>query len=213
MCCQPPLKVDDIDELFENNLQRIRTAPKDLPLIGITGGEPTLLGEKLIALIKEIRECLPSTEIQLLSNGRRFSDIKYAKRVAEAGGNMLYVGVELHSDYSRDHDTIAGSKGAYQETMQGLYNLAYCGIAIELRIIMCALNYKRFFHIAEFIHRNLPFVGWIAFMGMEHIGWAVKNRHVWIEPIEYKGGKTKCRRERMKPDSRESLMYKGIERV
>jgi len=185
MCCQPPLKVDDIDELFENNLQRIRTAPKDLPLIGITGGEPTLLGEKLIALIKEIRECLPSTEIQLLSNGRRFSDIKYAKRVAEAGGNMLYVGVELHSDYSRDHDTIAGSKGAYQETMQGLYNLAYCGIAIELRIIMCALNYKRFFHIAEFIHRNLPFVGWIAFMGMEHIGWAVKNRHVWIEPIEY----------------------------
>ena len=30
---------------------------------------------------------------------------------------------------------------------------------------------------------------------------------------QHKGGKTKCRRERMKPDSRESLMYKGIERV
>jgi hypothetical protein len=31
--------------------------------------------------------------------------------------------------------------------------------------------------------------------------------------VIYKGGKTKCRRERMKPDSRESLIYKGVERV
>ena len=186
MCCQPPLKVDDIDELFEENLQRIRTAQKNLPLIGITGGEPTLLGDKLVALIKKIRECLPSTEIQLLSNGRRFADINYARRVAEAGGDKLYVGVELHSDYYKDHDVIAGKKGGYQETMKGLYNLAICGIPVELRIIMCALNYKRFFHIAEFIHRNLPFVGWIAFMGMEDTGWATKNRkHVWIEPLEY----------------------------
>ena len=186
MCCQPPQKVDDIDKLFEENLQRIRTAPKDLPLIGITGGEPTLLGEKLVTLIKEIRLCLPSTEIQLLSNGRRLADIDYARRIAEAGGDMIYVGVELHSDYYKDHDTMAGKKGAYQETMRGLYNLATCGIPVELRIIMCALNYKRFYHIAEFIHRNLPFIGWIAFMGMEDTGWATKNRkHIWIEPLEY----------------------------
>lgn len=185
MCCQPPLKVDDIDELLEDNLQRIRTAPKDLPLIGITGGEPTLLGEKLVELIKEIRENLPSTEIQLLSNGRYFADIEYTRKIAKAGGNMLYVGVELHSDYYKDHDAIAGIKGAYKETIQGLYNLAVCDIPVELRIIMCAINYKRFYHIAEFIHRNLPFVGWIAFMGMEYTGWAAKNRQVWIEPLEF----------------------------
>lgn len=186
MCCQPPMKVDDIDELFEENMQRIRTAPKDLKLIGITGGEPTLLGEKLVALIKEIRENLPSTEIQLLSNGRQFANIEFTRKISEAGGNMLYVGVELHSDYYKDHDVIAGAKGAYRETMRGIYNLATCGIPIELRIIMCALNYKRFYQIAEFIHRNLPFVSWIAFMGMEDTGWATKNRkRIWIEPLEY----------------------------
>ena len=75
MCCQPPTTENDIDELFHENLQRIRTAPKDLPLIGITGGEPTLLGDKLILLIKEIRDSLPETENQLLSNGRLFSDL------------------------------------------------------------------------------------------------------------------------------------------
>lgn len=63
MCCQPPINVDDIDWLYEENLLRIQNAPKDLPIIGITGGEPTLLGEKLISLIMYIREQLFLTPI------------------------------------------------------------------------------------------------------------------------------------------------------
>lgn len=186
MCCQPPTTENDIDELFHENLQRIRTAPKDLPLIGITGGEPTLLGDKLILLIKEIRDSLPETEIQLLSNGRLFSDLDYAKKIADAGGDKLYVGTELHSDYYKDHDIISGVKGAYKETILGIYNLTVVGVPIELRVIVCAMNYKRLLNISEFIHRNLPFVGWIAFMGMEYTGYAVKNsKKVWIEPLKY----------------------------
>lgn len=186
MCCQPPLDVDDIEELYADNIQRIRTAPKDLPLICITGGEPTLLGDKLITLIQEIRKNLPDTSIQLLSNGRNFADADYTKRVAEAGGDKMYVGVELHSDYYKDHDIIAGKKGAYVDTMMGLYNLANNRVPIELRVIMCSLNYTRFFEISEFICKNLPFVSWIAFMGMEYTGHAVTNsKHVWIEPIDY----------------------------
>ena len=46
---------------------------------------------------------------------------------------------------------------------------------------MCALNYKRFYHIAEFIHRNLPFVGWIVFMGMEDTGWATKKQKTCLD--------------------------------
>ncbi len=186
MCCQPPLKVSDIEELYAANIERVRTAPKDLPLLCITGGEPTLLGDKLISLISEIRKCLPNTEIQLLSNGRRFADNSYVAKLAEVGGDKLYVGVELHSDYYKDHDVIAGKKGAYKETMLGLYNLALNKVPIELRIILCSLNYKRLPYISEFIHKNLPFVSWICFMAMEHIGHAEKNfGKIWIEPIEY----------------------------
>lgn len=186
MCCQPPMNVDDIDSLYEENLKRIRTAPKDIPLIGITGGEPTLLGDKLVSLIEEIRAHLPESEIQLLSNGRKFADLDFTKKIAEAGRGKLYVGTELHSDYYKDHDMIAGSKGAYQETIKGIYNLTTCETPIELRVIMCSMNYKRLYNIAEFIHRNMPFVGWVAFMGMEHTGYAVKNfKKVWIEPQEY----------------------------
>ena len=60
------------------------------------------------------------------------------------------------------------------------------GIAIELRIVMNKLNYKRFPQMASFIHKNLSFVNWTAFMGMERVGFADrKSEHIWIEPIEY----------------------------
>ena len=186
MCCQPPKKEDDIDILFAQNIERIKNAPKDLPIIGITGGEPTLLGNKLIELILLIREELPNTDIHILSNGRNFKDMSYAKRVVEAGDNKLILGIPLHSDYERDHDIIAGAKGAYNETMLGLYNIAMQGGCIELRVVMNSLNYQRFLPMAEFIHKNLSFVAWTAFMGMERTGYADKRSDkIWIEPIEY----------------------------
>lgn len=186
MCCQPPLNNDDIDELFEKNVQIIKSAPKDIPIVGISGGEPTLLGDKLIDLIKLIREELPKSGIHLLSNGRNFKDSVYTRRTVEVAEGKLVVGVPLHSDYYKDHDIIAGAKNAYYETITGLFNLASFGAGIELRVVINKLNYKRLPQLAEFIQKNLPFVEWTAFMGMEYIGHAVKNKqNIWIEPIEY----------------------------
>lgn len=186
MCCQPPLNNDDIDELFERNIGIIDRAPKDIPVVGISGGEPTLLGDKLIDLINHIRATLPEADIHMLSNGRNFKDIEFTKKVCEAAQGKLFVGVPLHSDYYRDHDIIAGAKEAYNETMAGIFNLSALGAVIELRIVINKLNYMRLPQMAEFIHKNLPFVGWTAFMAMEHIGHAVSNeRNIWIEPIDY----------------------------
>lgn len=186
MCCQPPQRQDDIDLLFQENVNRIKKAPKDISIIGITGGEPTLLGVKLIELIKLIRIELPNTDIHVLSNGRNFFDDSFARNVVEAGGERLIIGIPLHSDYAKDHDLIAGCKGAYNETVQGLYNLASYGACIELRIVVNRQNYQRLFEMSEFIRKNLPFVTWVAFMGMEYIGFAIKNaRRIWIEPLDY----------------------------
>lgn len=186
MCCQPPKKTDDINLLFAENMQRIAFAPKNLPIIGITGGEPTLLGDRLLKLILQIRTTLPNTDIHLLTNGRNFKDIQYTRDLIEAGGEKLFLGIPLHSDYEKDHDLIAGVRNAYNETMMGLYNIAMCGGCIELRIVMNKLNYQRFLPISEFIHKNLSFVAWTAFMGMERTGLADKFcDKVWIEPKDY----------------------------
>lgn len=186
MCCQPPLDNDDIEELFKRNIAIINRSPKEIPVVGISGGEPTLLGQRLIELIRHIRDTLPGSDIHILSNGRLFKDIDYARQVAEAGDGKLFVGVPLHSDYYLDHDIIAGAKEAFNEAIAGLFNLAAFGAMIELRIVINKLNYMRLPQMADFIHKNLPFVAWCALMAMEHIGHAVSNeKNVWIEPIDY----------------------------
>lgn len=186
MCCQPPKHKDDIERLFDENIRLIRTAPKELKVLGISGGEPTLLGDKLFDLIAEIRHNLPDTGIHLLSNGRAFSDRDYTHRLQEVADGKVCVGVPFHSDYPGDHDMIAGAKGAYTETLLGLYTLASEQIEIELRIVINRLNHSRLPLMSEFISKNLPFVSWVAFMGMEKTGLAVRNiNKVWIEPIDY----------------------------
>ena len=186
MCCQPPLKVDDIDELYQRNVEIIKSAPKDIPVVGISGGEPALLGNRLVELIKLIREELPNSEIHLLTNGRLFKDSEFAKNIAEVAEGKLVAGIPLHSDYFQDHDIIAGAKRAYYETITGIFNLAALGVPIELRIVINRLNYRRLPQMAEFIHKNMPFVAWTAFMGMEHVGNAVRNENnIWTEPEDY----------------------------
>lgn len=186
MCCQPPKKKDDFDYYFKKNVALIKSAPKETKVVCITGGEPTLAGKQFIDLVRIVREELPDTEIQILSNGRSFSDNTLSQQLKEIGGDKIFVGIPLHSDYASDHDKIAGAKGSFNETMLGLYNLADVGIPIELRIVINKMNYQRLPQMAEFIFKNLYFVAWTAWMAMEDTGYATKNaKHIWIEPIDY----------------------------
>ncbi len=186
MCCQPPKMKNDFDYHFKKNVSIIKSAPKATKVVCVTGGEPTLAGDRLFKLIKIVRENLPETDIQILSNGRIFANHETAHLLKEVGGDRVFVGVPLHSDYAGDHDRIAGCKGAYKETMLGLYNLGDEGIPVELRIVINKMNYRRLFQMAEFIFKNLYFVAWTAWMAMEDTGYATKNaKHIWIEPLEY----------------------------
>lgn len=193
MCCQPPENIDDIEELMAYNKSIVARAPKGIKTVGISGGEPTLLGDRLVQLISYVRETLPNADIHLLSNGRNFKDADYTRSVVSAANGRLIVGIPLHSDYSGDHDTIAGVKRSFYETIAGLYNLAGCGAAIELRIVINRLNHMRLPYMADFICKNLPFVTWTAFMAMELIGHAEKNEHnIWVEPHEYSASLAKA---------------------
>ena len=186
MCAQPPLQANDIDFYFQKNLSIIENAPIELLDIGITGGEPTLLHEKLFELIKHIRSKLPYTLIHILTNGRAFSNIIYTQALADTEIRHILLGIPLHSDYHRDHDKITQISGSYVETLKGLYNLAKFNFNIELRIVINKMNYSRLPQLSHFIYKNLPFVKYISFMGLEDIGYSIKNhKEIWIDPINY----------------------------
>lgn len=177
MCSQPPTLKEDLDFYYQLNKLLIKLLPNDIESIGITGGEPTLLGGRLLDLIELLYSKNQSIIVNMLSNGRLFSDRIYAQKFEKFSNKNLTIGIPIHSDYSLDHDTIAGVHDAYNQTMRGLYNLALYNIDIELRVVIHKLNYIRLDKLASYIFKNLPFVSHIAFMGLENTGLAIKNRN------------------------------------
>ncbi|WP_300880209.1 His-Xaa-Ser system radical SAM maturase HxsC, partial [uncultured Alistipes sp.] len=187
MCCQPPLQRNDLDGYFRKNMELIDSAPPELPSLGITGGEPTLLGDRLFDMIRHIKTKLPDTEIHLLTNGRTFADKTYARKLAACGVEKMLLGIPLHADNAADHDAITQVRGSFNETMLGLYNLGRYDVGIELRVVITRMNYRRLPKLPNFIYRNLPFVEFISLMGLEYTGYTIKNSDaVWIDPLDYR---------------------------
>lgn len=155
--------------------------------IGITGGEPTLNIDKLIEILEKIAKKSPNQKVHILTNGRLFKSSNVTDKLASVKNICLSVGIPLYSDIAEEHDYIVGVQGAFQETMQGLYNLAKKGINIEIRTVILRQNYKKLRNIAEYIYHNIPFVSHVAFMGMEYHGNAETNYDlVSIDPVDYK---------------------------
>lgn len=185
MCSQPPRKLDD-DYLADDILTMLPWVAKSTEELGITGGEPTLLGTRLTEVIRSAKNHLPSTALHMLSNGRRFADLRYAEEIAEVSHPDLMIGIPIYSDISADHDFIVQAVGAFTETILGILNLARVGVRVELRIVIHRETVSALPRLARFIARNLPFVEQVAFMALEPTGFARTNiRALWIDPYDY----------------------------
>lgn len=184
MCSQPPREVDDrwlVDEMLET----IPLVDRDESQLGISGGEPTLLGDDLLVVLHQARQHLPDTGLDILSNGRRFSDKEFARTVNAIRHPNLTWAIPVYSDCPEIHDYIVQARGAWDETLMGLYNLAKFDANIEIRIVVQHANFARLGELAYFIFRNLTFAKHIAFMGLEPIGFARTNyEKVWVDPVD-----------------------------
>lgn len=183
MCPQLPVLQEKDKTQF--NLKLISLMDKDTQEIGITGGEPTLIGDKLFILIRQIQKQLPKASISILSNGVKFADKEYAMKLAKCRHQDLQIDIPLFSDITEEHNRIVGANTFYK-TVQGLYNLALFRQRIGLRIVVHKQTYKRLPQFADFIYHNFPFVSQVAFMQMETTGLAKENfDDLWIDPYDY----------------------------
>jgi His-Xaa-Ser system radical SAM maturase HxsC len=186
MCSQPPQDRDDTEALTKRNLEVIRlidTPPKRLV---ITGGEPTLLGDNLFRIIAAVRDKFPSTYLHMLTNGRIFAWPRFTERLAALHHPDFMLGIPLYADDPTVHDYVVQAKGAFDQTVLGLHQLARHGVRIEVRVVLHALTIPRLNRLAEYIYRNLTFAEHIALMGLENIGYAPRNMDkLWIDPFDY----------------------------
>lgn len=186
MCSQPPKQADDF-WLMDEVMELIGLIPPETEMLGFSGGEPTLYGSRFIELLQYTKTRLPKTAIDVLSNGRAFKDMAFAKQYAAVQHPDLMVGIPIYSDDPVRHDYVVQSRGAFDETIQGILNLKSVEQRVEVRIVIHRQTVDRLVQTCEFLARNLLFVDHVALMGLEITGFTRPNLDLlWIDPYDYK---------------------------
>lgn len=181
MCSQPPKDIDD-SYLVDDVLAAISLLDESTPEIAFTGGEPSLLGDKLITLISAAKNLLPRTALHILSNGRNFSDETLARKVGDVKHPDLMLGIPLYADNAGDHNYVVQAD-AFEETIAGIMNLKRHGVKVEIRCVLHAATYERLPELAKYISRNLLFVDQVVLMGLEAMGFGKTNfNSLWVDP-------------------------------
>lgn len=155
---------------------------KKVPIIGISGGEPSLCLNQINQLLAKCSKGKFSPAIEILSNSALFENEDSVKNLEKIKNMSFHI--PLYSDSERIHNAIVRRKHFYK-TIKGIYNLAKYRYAIEIRNVIMKCNYERLPNWAEFISHNFPFVCHVAIMGLEPMGNALSNiKKIWIEPAE-----------------------------
>jgi len=185
MCSQPPKDRPD-DWLVDELLEVIPLMSLNTREVGITGGEPGLLGPRLVEIVDRLQRFLPNTGVHILSNGRAFADEAFASALADLRHPDLMVGVPLYSALPEVHDYVVQARGAYDQTLRGILALKRRGVRVELRFVIHRETVEELPEFARFVARNLLFVDHVALMGLELMGFARANLDaLWIDPLDY----------------------------
>lgn len=186
MCSQPPIDRPDREGHVDRLINIARLIDRDEKVLGVTGGEPTLLGDEFVRFVSQCLDLLPDTDLHVLTNGRTLSNEDYCSRCAAAAGARVVWAVPLYTDTPEIHDFVVQRRGAFVETMAGLMNLARSRQRIEIRLVLQRATVPRLEQFASFIARNLPFVEHVAWMGLEPMGFARLNwNSIWLDPALY----------------------------
>ena len=164
--------------LQKNFLERLKKInPKDLNEISLTGGEPTLHPD-FFEILDFIKKHFPKSNITLLTNGRRFYYINFAKNLWRH--KNISIAVSLLGHNAITHDAITGTKGSFKQTISGLKNLIFTKIdksqKIEIRVIACRLNLRFIPKIIKFLKDKFLIVDRVVLIFMEYEGQAIVNK-------------------------------------
>jgi len=172
MCSQPPTRHDDSWLVTEAHdiAAHIRRSPA---LLGFTGGEPLLLGTALRELLDTFHRHHPSTEFDVLTNGRLFSDSALANELLNNLQPRVSWMVPIYGHVDFLHDYVVQADGAFDQTIDGLLTLRRFRQQVQLRTVLIKPVLSVLPELCTFITRNLPFVREVALMGCEPTGFAL----------------------------------------
>ena len=175
----------DISMTVDEIMELIDYIPSDTRHLTLTGGEPTLVGYGFLKILDKINDHFDHIDIQILTNGRTFSNKQYFDELKMRIRSNMQFGIPIYGYNSTTHDSIVQTQGAFYETVSGIKKLLSCGANVELRIVVSRLNYKNMTKIAHFIVMHFTGLNSVKIMAMEMMGSAAKNREqLWIDYSE-----------------------------
>lgn len=128
------LKLDETDEVI------------------LSGGEPTIHPE-FFDIAHRISES--KCKLSMLTNGRMFAKKDFVEKIK--GCNFSKICIPIHG-MEKTHDLITRSNGSFLQTEEGIKNLRKIApeIHLELKYVVCKLNYAEIKDIQEFILKMNP---------------------------------------------------------
>lgn len=171
MCSQPPNTAEW--NLFEFYLQAVRLAPRDA-VIGISGGEPTLLLDDLLNFLSILGEERPDLRFHVLTNAQHLTATDVG-RLRALHLDRIEWGVPVYASAGGVHDRIVGKSGAFERLQRSLSFLARAGARIEIRTVVTTMNYQSLPALASYLAVNVPFAETWALMQLENIGYGRLN--------------------------------------
>ena len=180
--CPQPIYINKQDDVNTARVEQIiKLMDKNTKYLTITGGEPTLLKEKLVQILIMCKKYLPNIRIQLLSNGRMFFYKSLVDQMNSVGIKFLELGIPIHSNNESIHDLITQIPKSFTQTITGVENLIASKNNVEIRIVIHKKNYLDLEKISDLIVERLSGIDRVSFMGMEMLGSAIQNSDdVWV---------------------------------
>lgn len=186
LMCPQPIKPHSEQLVINANKILDLLSNQKLETICITGGEPTLLKDAFLSFLNRCINEHPESNIDILTNGKTFSDKAFTREVASIATKNVLFCVSLHSDVPHIHDKIVGCNGSYNLTQKGIYNLATYDLLTEIRHVITKINFSRLVQFANHLYNYFPFCSHYAFMAMEVFGFAQINKsNIVATPDEY----------------------------
>jgi len=139
----------ETEEMNTENWKRVLNKMKELGIFiaTFTGGEPTLR-EDLPELIAHAQKIGIVTG--LVTNGRRLKDKDFVSTLEKAG--LDFAQVTLESSNPEIHDEMTGSRGSWQETIEGIRNLIPTTIYTTTNTTLTKLNAAGFLETLDLVN-------------------------------------------------------------
>jgi His-Xaa-Ser system radical SAM maturase HxsC len=135
MCSQPPTSADD-SWLVEEAIAALRHLRRSPDVLGLTGGEPLLLGLGLRRVLDAAAQHHPTTRVEVLTNGRLFATAQIGEQILAGLAQPVRWLVPLYGHADFVHDFVVQAHGAFDETLAGLLALQAHGQEVQLRVVL-----------------------------------------------------------------------------